>query len=77
MQIDHDHPAGVLQLDRQCLAFAAGFARASLATYRQAEEPGLKDTPEAAVLRRRAKLYSDIMQDMTELAAEFATRSRS
>lgn len=70
-------PTGPLILDRQCVAAATMFARASLATFRQAEEPGLKQTPEAAVLRRRARLYSDLMQDMLELAAEHSTRGRS
>lgn len=73
--IDPDN--SLVILDRQCLGAATVFARASLARYREAEAPGLLHTPEAAVLRRRAQLYSDLMQDMLQLATEHARPARS
>ncbi len=57
-------------LNRQCLAAAVLFARVSLA--RQREADAIPHTPEAAVLRRRAQLYSDLGADMTRLAVELA-----
>jgi hypothetical protein len=63
---------GLMILDKQCVAASTVFARASLARFREAEAPGLEHTPEAAVLRRRAQIYSDLMQDMLALAVEHA-----
>ncbi|MCA3647918.1 MAG: hypothetical protein IOC42_01015 [Methylobacterium sp.] len=66
----------VLILDRQCIAAACSFGRASLRHAVAAEAPGLQHTPEGAVLRRRAQLYSDLMGDMTKLAGELSTERR-
>lgn len=60
-------------LDRQCVAVAVLFARASLRACAAADNAP-EHSPERAVLTRRARLYSDLGGDMTQLAAEQATR---
>lgn len=66
----------VMLLDRQCLAAAILFARASLRACAAADNAP-EHSPERAVLNRRARLYSDLGADMTQLAAAEATMMRS
>lgn len=75
MPIDHQ-PAHPPFLEPQCVAAAAAFGRASLAKLREAEEPGFKGTPEGAMKRKMADIYSQCMADMTRLAAELGQGGR-
>jgi hypothetical protein len=60
-----------LLLDRQCIAAAVLFARASLRAIAAADKAP-EHSPERALLKRRAQLYSDLGADMTTLAAQEA-----
>jgi len=75
MPIDHQ-PAHPPFLDPQCVAAAAAFGRASLAKFREAGEPGFKGTPEGAMKRKMAEIYSQCMADMTRLAVELGRGGR-
>jgi hypothetical protein len=66
-------PTAPLLPNRQCIAAATLFGRASLAKLREANEPGLKNSPEGAVKLDMALIYSDLMAEMTKLAGELAS----
>lgn len=71
MPIEHK-PAHPPFLEPHCVAAAAAFGRASLAKFREANEPGVKNTPEGAMKLKLSEIFSDCMADMTRLAVELA-----
>lgn len=75
MPIEHK-PAHAPFLELHCVAAAAAFGRASLRKIREAEEPGRANTPEGAMKRKMAEIYSDCMADMTRLAVELGQGGR-